>query len=390
MLTGDSLFVGDVARPDLAVEPEEGARDLYRSLHERLFTLPASVEVWPGHLGGSLCGSSGIDHRTSSTIGFELAHNHVVGFATADEFVADAVASLGRPPAQRRARRRPQPRAAGRGARGAGAAQPARRRGRDRRRRAARRRAHQRPVRRGAHPRRDQRLGLRHRLRDQGRQGRPAGRRADRRRRLRRLRARRRRPARLGRPAGRAASSVGGMTAWRSEGRQVEPARADRPRRSSPSGSTRRRRARSCSTSATRVGVRRRPHSRLDPHPLRRARRPARRAPDRPPDRRRSAAAASAAASPPRSCSARASSSVIHVGNGGVGTWKRAGRQPIERPVAEPSASAAARCGRRLRRASARTRCGARARRSRGRRPCARASLDAARPSIVSVATWLS
>ena len=99
VLTGDSLFVGDVARPDLAVEPEEGARDLYRSLHERLLNLPPAVEVWPGHLGGSMCGSSGIDHRTSSTIGYELAHNHVVGFATADAFVADAIASLGdRPP----------------------------------------------------------------------------------------------------------------------------------------------------------------------------------------------------------------------------------------------------------------------------------------------------
>ena len=99
VLSGDSLFVGDVARPDLAVEPEEGARELYRSLHERLFSLPDEVEVWPGHLGGSLCGSSGIDHRTSSTIGFERAHNHAVEFETADEFVADAVASLGdRPP----------------------------------------------------------------------------------------------------------------------------------------------------------------------------------------------------------------------------------------------------------------------------------------------------
>jgi len=99
VLTGDSLFVGDVARPDLAVEPEEGARELYRSLHDRLLSLPAAVEIWPGHLGGSMCGSKGIDHRTSSTIGYELAHNHVVGFATADAFVADAIATLGdRPP----------------------------------------------------------------------------------------------------------------------------------------------------------------------------------------------------------------------------------------------------------------------------------------------------
>jgi rhodanese-related sulfurtransferase/glyoxylase-like metal-dependent hydrolase (beta-lactamase superfamily II) len=99
VLSGDSLFVGDVARPDLAVQPEDGAKDLYRSLHERLFTLPDEVEVWPGHLGGSLCGSSGIDHRTSSTIGFERAHNHALSFATAEEFVADAIGSLGdRPP----------------------------------------------------------------------------------------------------------------------------------------------------------------------------------------------------------------------------------------------------------------------------------------------------
>jgi hydroxyacylglutathione hydrolase len=99
VLTGDSLFVGDVARPDLAVEPAEGARELYRSLTERLFTLPETVEVWPGHLGGSMCGGSSLDHRTSTTIGFELGHNHATEFERPDDFVADAIASLGdRPP----------------------------------------------------------------------------------------------------------------------------------------------------------------------------------------------------------------------------------------------------------------------------------------------------
>jgi glyoxylase-like metal-dependent hydrolase (beta-lactamase superfamily II)/rhodanese-related sulfurtransferase len=98
VLTGDSLFVGDVARPDLAVEPEDGARDLFRSLHERLFELPPEVEVWPGHLGGSLCGGSGLDHRTSSTIGFELGHNRATEFGSADAFVADAIATLGDKP----------------------------------------------------------------------------------------------------------------------------------------------------------------------------------------------------------------------------------------------------------------------------------------------------
>ena len=98
ILTGDSLFVGDVARPDLAVEPREGAADIFNSLHDRLLSLPEAVEVWPGHLGGSLCGSAGIDHKTNSTIGFEAAYNRAVGFATKEEFVDDAVAGIATKP----------------------------------------------------------------------------------------------------------------------------------------------------------------------------------------------------------------------------------------------------------------------------------------------------
>ena len=98
LLSGDSLFVGDVARPDLAVEPREGATEIYRSLHDRLMALSDEVEVWPGHLGGSLCGSAGLDHKTSSTIGFERAHNRALGFATEDEFVEDAIASIATKP----------------------------------------------------------------------------------------------------------------------------------------------------------------------------------------------------------------------------------------------------------------------------------------------------
>ncbi|HVY78072.1 MAG TPA: MBL fold metallo-hydrolase [Solirubrobacterales bacterium] len=98
VLSGDSLFVGDVARPDLAVEPREGAADIFRSLHERLLALPDECEVWPGHLGGSLCGSSGIDLKTSSTIGFERRHNRALGFASEEEFVADAIATTGSKP----------------------------------------------------------------------------------------------------------------------------------------------------------------------------------------------------------------------------------------------------------------------------------------------------
>ena len=101
MLTGDSLFVGDVARPDLAVEPREGAaRALPLAARAALRAPGRASRSGPGHLGGSLCGSSGIDHKTSSTIGFERAHNRARrASTTADEFVADAIASLGdRPP----------------------------------------------------------------------------------------------------------------------------------------------------------------------------------------------------------------------------------------------------------------------------------------------------
>src|SRR5919198_4798176 len=99
VLTGDSLFVGDVARPDLAIEPRDGAAGIFRSLHERLLILDDAVEVWRGHPGGSLCGSAGIANRTSSTIGMERRHNHALGNATLEEFVEATTASIGdRPP----------------------------------------------------------------------------------------------------------------------------------------------------------------------------------------------------------------------------------------------------------------------------------------------------
>ena len=59
VLTGDSLFVGDAARPDLAVGAMEGAEGLFHSLR-RLLELPDGVEVFPGHVSGSLCGASSI------------------------------------------------------------------------------------------------------------------------------------------------------------------------------------------------------------------------------------------------------------------------------------------------------------------------------------------
>ncbi len=98
VLTGDTLFVGDVARPDLAIEKAEGARGIFRSLHEKLLTLPAEVEIWPGHLGGSMCGGPGMDMKVSSTIGFEREHNPTLSIDDEDRFVEEALAKLGPQP----------------------------------------------------------------------------------------------------------------------------------------------------------------------------------------------------------------------------------------------------------------------------------------------------
>jgi hydroxyacylglutathione hydrolase len=103
ILSGDSLFVGDIARPDLAIEPREGAHEIFRSLHERLLTMGDQVELWPGHLGGSLCGGPGIDMKIATTVGYERLHNEMLGVADEDEFVRRSLAALGpQPPNFRR------------------------------------------------------------------------------------------------------------------------------------------------------------------------------------------------------------------------------------------------------------------------------------------------
>jgi rhodanese-related sulfurtransferase/glyoxylase-like metal-dependent hydrolase (beta-lactamase superfamily II) len=94
VLTGDTQFVGDIARPDLAVDKEEGAHGMFASLRDKLLTLPAACEVWPGHLGGSLCGGPGMDMKVSSTIAYELAHNDLLAEDDEDAFVARAIGSL--------------------------------------------------------------------------------------------------------------------------------------------------------------------------------------------------------------------------------------------------------------------------------------------------------
>jgi len=98
VLSGDTLFVGDVARPDLAVDEDEGARGIFRSLRDRLLVLPPEVEVWPGHLGGSMCGGPGMDLKVSSTIGYERRANPTLRITDEQEFVDEQVAKLGPQP----------------------------------------------------------------------------------------------------------------------------------------------------------------------------------------------------------------------------------------------------------------------------------------------------
>jgi len=93
LLTGDSLFVGDIARPDLAVERTEGARDVYRSLG-RFSSFADGVEVWPAHVGGSLCGGAGMSKKSSSTLGLERRWNPYLSFDREEDFVAAVLAKL--------------------------------------------------------------------------------------------------------------------------------------------------------------------------------------------------------------------------------------------------------------------------------------------------------
>jgi rhodanese-related sulfurtransferase/glyoxylase-like metal-dependent hydrolase (beta-lactamase superfamily II) len=103
VLTGDTLFVGDIARPDLAVDRQDGARAIFHSLHDELLALPPETEVWPGHLGGSLCGGPGMDMKVSTTIGYERRHNDLLGEEDVDRFVERTLATLGPQPPNFRA-----------------------------------------------------------------------------------------------------------------------------------------------------------------------------------------------------------------------------------------------------------------------------------------------
>ncbi len=91
VLTGDTLFIGDVGRPDLG--GAQAAGDLYDSLRTALLRLPDSVEVYPAHGSGSLCGRA-MSSKSASTIGFERRFNPALRAATRQEFVERLMSGL--------------------------------------------------------------------------------------------------------------------------------------------------------------------------------------------------------------------------------------------------------------------------------------------------------
>jgi glyoxylase-like metal-dependent hydrolase (beta-lactamase superfamily II) len=100
VLTGDALLVGDAGRPDLHAHGEhtveEMARALYRSLTDRLLTLPDHLALYPAHYSGSVCGR-GLSANPISTVGFERRHNPALRFDSEDAFVAALTSDI--PPA---------------------------------------------------------------------------------------------------------------------------------------------------------------------------------------------------------------------------------------------------------------------------------------------------
>ncbi len=102
ILTGDTLFVGDIGRPDLAggkgYTPAMMAAMMYDTLHEKLLLLPNEVEVFPAHGAGSMCGKN-MSKETWSTIGEQRKSNYALQAMSKDEFVRMMTADLPESPA---------------------------------------------------------------------------------------------------------------------------------------------------------------------------------------------------------------------------------------------------------------------------------------------------
>jgi hydroxyacylglutathione hydrolase len=101
VLTGDALLVGDAGRPDLHAHGEhtveQMGRVLYRSLTDRLLSLPDHLVLYPSHYSGSVCGR-GLSANPVSTIGFERRNNRALRFDSEDAFVEALVRDIPPPP----------------------------------------------------------------------------------------------------------------------------------------------------------------------------------------------------------------------------------------------------------------------------------------------------
>ena len=101
LLTGDTLFLGDVGRPDLTGSSERDAAAmagmLFDSLRQKILPLGDDTEVWPGHGAGSACGKN-IDRARSSTLGIQRQRNRALSFSDRKRFIAELCAGLAPPP----------------------------------------------------------------------------------------------------------------------------------------------------------------------------------------------------------------------------------------------------------------------------------------------------
>jgi glyoxylase-like metal-dependent hydrolase (beta-lactamase superfamily II) len=98
LLTGDTLFVGAVGRPDLPGNTYESAGQLYDSLNHKILGLPDTLEIYPAHFSGSVCGA-GMSGKPMSTLAFEKRWNSILNLNRSD-FVAKLTSDIPAKPAE--------------------------------------------------------------------------------------------------------------------------------------------------------------------------------------------------------------------------------------------------------------------------------------------------
>ncbi|MEC4682847.1 MAG: MBL fold metallo-hydrolase [Nitrospirota bacterium] len=99
LLTGDTLFVGAVGRPDLGGSSEKMAGILFETLKEKILVFPDEMEIYPGHISGSVC-AAGISGKPSSTIGFEKRFNPMLRISDRESFVRSLLRDIPERPAE--------------------------------------------------------------------------------------------------------------------------------------------------------------------------------------------------------------------------------------------------------------------------------------------------